>query len=68
MAKQNVSSTKISQVNNSHVKMQKLVVTKYDRTYQRWLSFWNTFEAEIDLTDLPAVIKFSDMKELLINS
>ena len=60
-----VRSTKAEQAKVSSVKMPKLVITKYDGTYERWLSFWNEFEAEIDNTDLPAVTKFSYLKELL---
>ena len=32
----------------SNVKMPKLIITKFDGTYKKWLSFWNKFEAEID--------------------
>ena len=60
-----VKSTKAEQAKVSSVKMPKLVITKYDGAYERWLSFWNKFEAEIDNTDLPAVTKFSYLKELL---
>jgi len=45
--------------------MPKLVITKYDGTYEKWLSFWNKFEAEIDSTDIPPVTKFAHLKELL---
>ena len=60
-----VKSTKAEQAKVSSVKIPKLVITKYDGTFERWLSFWNKFEAEIDNTDLPAVTKFSYLKELL---
>ena len=33
-----------------NVRMPKLVITKYDGTYEKWLSFWSKFEAEIDAT------------------
>ena len=49
----------------SHVRMPKLVISAYDGTYEKWLSFWNKFEAEIDSSDLPAVTKFAHLKELL---
>lgn len=49
----------------SNVKMPKLIITKYDGTYEKWLSFWNKFEAEIDSSDLPAVTKFAHLKQLL---
>ena len=32
----------------SSVKLPKLIISKYDGSYERWLSFWNKFEAEID--------------------
>ena len=48
-----------------NVRMPKLVITKYDDTYEKWLSFWNKFEAEIDATDIPPVTKFAHLKELL---
>ena len=48
----------------SNVKMPKLIITRYDGTYEKWLSFWNKFEAEIDSSDLPAVTKFAHLKEL----
>ena len=49
----------------SSVKLPKLIISKYDGSYERWLSFWNKFEAEIDSTTLPAITKFSYLKELL---
>lgn len=45
--------------------MPKLVITKYGGTYEKRLSFWNKFEAEIDLFDIPAVTKFAHLKQLL---
>ena len=50
---------------HSNIKMPKLIITKYDGTYEKWLSFWNKFEAEINSSDLPAVTKFAHLKELL---
>ena len=49
----------------SSVKMPKLIISKYDGSYERWLSFWNKFKGEIDNTTLPAITKFSYLKELL---
>ena len=49
----------------SNLRMPKLIITKYDGTYEKWLSFWNKFEAEIDSSDLPAVTKFAHLKEFL---
>lgn len=48
-----------------NVKMPKLVITKYDSTYEKWLSFWNKFEAEINAADIAPVTKFAHLKELL---
>ena len=49
----------------SNVIMPKLIITKYNNTYEKWLSFWNKIEAEIDSSDLPVVTKFAHPKELL---
>ena len=45
--------------------MPKLVITKNDGTYEKWLSFWNKFEAEIDATGILPVTKCAHVKELL---
>ena len=50
---------------NGNVKMPKLVITKYDGTEEKWLSFSNKFEAEIDAADIPPVTKSAHLKELL---
>ena len=34
----------------SRVKLPKLIISKYDGSYERCLSFWNKFEAEISLS------------------
>ena len=52
-------------LSKGNVKMPKLVITKYDGTYEKWLSFWNKFKAEIDAADIPPVTKFAHLKELL---
>ena len=51
--------------NKQSVKLPKLVITKYNGALENWLSFWKKFEAEIDSTDLPAVTKFTYLKELV---
>ena len=48
-----------------NVKLPKLSITKFSGKYSDWLSFWNTFEVEIDSTELPSVSKFGYLKELL---
>ena len=52
-------------LSKGNVKMPKLVITKYDGIYKKWLSFWNKFEAEINAADIPPVTKFAHLKELL---
>ena len=48
-----------------NVKLPRLSITKFSGKYSDWLSFWNTFEVEIDTTELPSVSKFGYLKELL---
>ena len=40
-------------------------MTKFNGNFENWLPFWNTFEAEIDKSDVPSVTKFSFLKEWL---
>ena len=49
-----------------NVRLQKLQITKFDGTHTDWLRFWNQFEAEIHAADIPAVTKFSYLKELVV--
>jgi len=49
----------------SHAKLPKLSITKYDGTYEQWLSFWNKFCAEIESTNLAPVTKFAYLKVFL---
>ena len=49
-----------------NVRLQKLQITKFDRTCTDWLRFWSQFEAEIHAADIPAVTKFSYLKELVL--
>ena len=49
-----------------NVRLQKLQITKSDRTYTDWIRFWSQFEAEIHAADIPAVTKFSYLKELVV--
>ena len=46
---------KSKQVQN--VTLPKLQITKFSGKRSDWVPFWNTFEAEIDSTDLPFVSK-----------
>ena len=39
---------------------------QFDGTYADLLRFWNQFEAEFNAADVPAVIKFNYLKELVI--
>ena len=40
-------------------------MTKFDGNFANWLPFWNTFQAEVDKSDLPPVTKFAYLKEWL---
>ena len=48
------------------VKLPKLEITKFNGTHLDWVRFWSQFEVEIDKSNLPAVTKFSYLKELVI--
>ena len=50
---------------NAAIKLPKLPVTKFDGNFANWLPFWNTFQAEVDKSDLPRVTKFAYLKEWL---
>lgn len=50
---------------SASIKLPKLPMTKFNGNYENWLPFWNTFEAEIDKTDVPPVTKFAFLKEWL---
>ena len=46
------------------LKLPKLVIAPFQANYLDWLRFWNEFNAEIEKSALPAVSKFSYLKEL----
>jgi len=46
-----------------NIKLHKLEMTKFNGTHTDWLRFWNQFEAEIHTADIPAVTKFTYLKE-----
>ena len=46
-------------------KLPKLVISKFSGELTDWPHFWNQFEAEIDLSEVAAVTKFSYLKELV---
>ena len=48
------------------VKLPKLVITPFQANHLDWLRFWNEFNAEIKESALPAMSKFSYLKELLV--
>ena len=56
------SATKVTK---TQVKLQKLVLTKFNGKLENWLSFSKTFEVEVDSVDLPAVTKFLYLKEMI---
>ena len=47
------------------VKLPKLAVTRFDGTHIIWFRFWNQFESEMDISELPVVSTFSYLKELI---
>ena len=46
-------------------KLPKLVITKFNGTYQDWPRFWNQFRETIDKSSVSSVTKFSYLRELL---
>ena len=38
---------------------------KFDGNFANWLPFWNTFQAEVDKSDVPLVTKFAYLNEWL---
>ena len=46
-------------------KLPELKITKFNGKPCNWLTFWNTFEAEIDKSDLAPTTKFAYLKEML---
>ena len=57
--------TEIQDSGNAQAKLPKLSITKFDGSFENWLSFWNKFTAEIDSKDLPSITKFAYLKELI---
>ena len=55
---------KDEKVELAKVKLPKLVITPFQANHLDWLRFWNEFNAEIEKSALPAVSKFSHLKEL----
>ena len=53
---------------NIHVKLPKLVITKFDGNFMDWPRFWGQFTKTIDKTSLPATMEFSCLRELLDTS
>ena len=46
-------------------KLPKLVITRFDGTYEDWPRFWNQFVETIDKTVIASVTKFAYLRELL---
>ena len=49
-------------------KLPRLVISPFSRMPTDWIRFWGEFEAEIDLSKIPHISKFSYLKELLAPS
>lgn len=47
------------------VKLPKLTITKFNGTYETWLSFWGKFTAEVDKANLAPETKFAYLKSFL---
>jgi hypothetical protein len=50
---------------NSSTKLPKLVIAPFNGWYYDWSRFWGQFSTGIDLADIPEVMKFSYLKELV---
>lgn len=48
----------------ANTKLSKLVI-QFNGMHVDWVRFWSQFEAEIDTAQIPAVTKFSYLKEML---
>ena len=59
------SEGKKSASESNKVKLQKLVISKFEGTALDWFPFWNQFEAEIDKQDISPVTKCSYLKKFL---
>ena len=53
------------QATNIQAKLPKLVITKFNGTFTDWNRFWGQFTESIDKSSLPAITKFSYLRELL---
>lgn len=52
--------------NRSAVKLPKLSITPFSGTVINWVHFESQFSAMVDSQSVPAVTKFSHLKELLV--
>ena len=50
---------------NVQAKLPKLVITKFNGTYQDWPRFWEQFKETVDKTSVKPVIKLTYLRELL---
>ena len=46
-------------------KLPKLMITRFNGSFHDWLRFWGQYSAEIDEAQIPDVMKFSYLKELV---
>ena len=63
-----VSHAKTTEPSPSQMKtaeLAKLVISKFRGELTDWPRFWSQFEAEIDRAEVPGVIKYSYLKELV---
>ncbi len=65
VGKQASSLQSQSEAVNIQAKLPKLVITKFNGTFTDWNRFWGQFTESIDKSSLPAITKFSYLRELL---
>ena len=61
-----LSGAKSAVANLLEAKLPKLVITKFNGTFQDWPRFWAQFSESIDKAAIAGVTKFSYLKELLV--
>ena len=61
-----LSGAKGAVANLLEAKLPKLVITKFNGTFQDWPRFWAQFTESIDKAAIAGVTKFSYLKELLV--
>ena len=66
-AKASHEAVEAHKAKGSQAKLPKLIISKFDGTYQDWPRFWEQFKETVDKTGIEPVIKFAYLRELLDN-